>query len=37
MTKQAIRQLVDQGVVTELQFAAARAAQANVAFVELAD
>ena len=35
--EQAIRQLVDQGVVTELQFAAARAAQANVAFVELAD
>ena len=32
-----VRRLVDEGVVTELQFAAARAAQAEVAFVELAD
>jgi type IV pilus assembly protein PilB len=32
-----VRRLVDEGVVTELQFAAARAAQSEVAFVELAD
>ena len=33
----AVRRLVDSGVITELQFARARAAQANLAFVELVD
>ena len=35
--EESVRRLVDQGIVTELQFAAARAAQANLPFVELAD
>ncbi|TFB96783.1 type II secretion system protein GspE [Cryobacterium adonitolivorans] len=33
----AVRALVDKGVITEVQFAKARAAQANLPFVELAD
>ena len=33
----AVRRLVDSGVITEIQFAKARAAQANLPFVELLD
>ena len=35
--EESVRRLVDQGIVTALQFAAARAAQANLPFVELVD